>query len=75
MNARIHSLSAAVVIAALFLNMACLRREHYVPIDKNSLKGSGKLYFVPLGIFPATTANDLASFYRNKYGLQAEILP
>jgi predicted Zn-dependent protease len=75
MNARIHSLSAAVIIAALFLTSGCLRREDYVPIDKKSLKGSGKLYFVPLGIFPAKTANDLASFYRNKYGFQAEILP
>ena len=75
MNARIHMLSIAAVITVLFLNTGCLRREDYVPIDKNSLKGSGKLYFVPLGIFPAKTANDLASFYRNKYGLQAEILP
>jgi len=74
MNARIHSLSAAVIIAALFLTSGCFRRA-YVPVDKNTLKGSGKLYFVPLGIFPAKTANDLASFYRNKYGLQIEILP
>ena len=75
MKARIHPLSAAVVIAVLFLNSGCLRRENYVPIDKKTLKGSGKLYFVPLGIFPAKTANDLASFYRSKYGFQAEILP
>ena len=74
MNARIHSLSAAVLVAVLFLTTACFRRA-YVPVDKNTLKGSGKLYFVPLGIFPAKTANDLASFYRNKYGLQIEILP
>lgn len=75
MNARIHSVSATVVIAVLVLNMGCLRREDYVPIDKNSLRSSGKIYFIPLGIFPAKTANDLASFYRNKYGFQAEILP
>ena len=68
-------LSIAAVITVLLLNTGCLRREDYVPVDKNSLKGSGKLYLVPLGSFPAKKVNDLASFYRNKYGLPVETLP
>ena len=33
------------------------------------LKGSGKIYFVPLGDFSTATAEDLAKYYKNKYGI------
>lgn len=64
-----------VLIALLILGAGCLRRRDRIPAKKESLKGSGKLYFVPLGDFPAATANELASFYRKKYGLHVETLP
>jgi predicted Zn-dependent protease len=47
----------------------------YIPTHNQSLQGSGKLYFVPLGDFPAATLQELASFYRRKYGLNIQILP
>jgi predicted Zn-dependent protease len=68
-------LSVAVLIGALLLNAGCLRKRNYTPMNKNSLRGSGKLYLVPLGDFPADVASKLASFYRNKYQLQIETLP
>jgi predicted Zn-dependent protease len=72
-------LSAVFVIAALVLSTACLRKQDrkqdYVPVSKQSLKGSGKLYFVPLGDFPAGSVEDLVSYYRDKYGLTIETLP
>ena len=72
-------LSAFFVIAALVLNTGCLlkqdSKQNYVPVSKQSLKGSGKLYFVPLGDFPAASVEDLVSYYRDKYGLTIETLP
>ena len=65
---------AAVVILSL-LTTSCLRRSEYVPINKQSLKGSGKLYLVPLGEFPKSSAEQLASYYKTKYGISADILP
>jgi predicted Zn-dependent protease len=71
-----HShLLAAALIAALFLGSGCLRKRDYIPLNKQSLKGSGKLYLVPLGDFPAETVKDLASYYRSKYGLPVETVP
>jgi predicted Zn-dependent protease len=67
-------LSAAALLAALILGTGCLRKRDYIPISKQSLKGSGKLYLVPLGGFSAATVEDLASYYRNKYSLQVETL-
>lgn len=67
--------SAATLIATLLLNTGCLRKRDYIPLNKDSLKGSGKLYLVPLGDFPASLTSDLASFYRNKYRLEVETRP
>jgi predicted Zn-dependent protease len=44
-------------------------------MSRDSLKGSGKLYFVPLGDFSAARVKDLASYYQSKYGLLVETLP
>lgn len=63
------------LIAAILLSTGRLGIASYVPINQDRLTGSGKLYFVPLGDFPAATARELASFYRKKYGLQIQILP
>jgi predicted Zn-dependent protease len=68
-------LFAAAFIAVLTFSTSCLRERKYVPVSKQSLKGSGKLYFVPLGDFPAGNVEDLVSYYRDKYGLTIETLP
>ena len=69
-----RSCSLAVVILSL-LTISCFRKSDYVPINKESLKGSGKLYLVPLGRFSNLVAEELASYYKTKYGISAEILP
>ncbi len=72
-NKRIVSI--ATLIAVLCASIGCVRREELMPLTKEGLKGSGTLYFVPLGDFPANKVNDLASYYRNKYGIQIETRP
>lgn len=67
--------SAAALIAALILSTGSLGMGAYSQINKDSLKGSGRLYFVPLGDFPAATVKKLVSFYRREYGLQIQVLP
>jgi predicted Zn-dependent protease len=64
----------ALLLVTLFAT-SCIRKRDYVPIDKKNLRGSGKLYLVPLGKFPKSSADELASFYRAKYGIDAETLP
>ena len=69
-----RSCSLAVVILSL-LTIGCFRKSDYVPISKQSLNGSGKLYLVPLGEFSKHVAEELASYYKTKYGISAETLP
>ena len=66
--------SLAVVILSL-LTTGCFRKADYVPISKQSLNGSGKLYLVPLGEFSKLVTEELASYYKTKYGISAETLP
>jgi predicted Zn-dependent protease len=68
-------LPAAALIAVLLVSMGCNRKSGYIPMNKDILSSSGKLYLVPLGDFPAALASDLASFYRKKYKLTVETLP
>ena len=68
-------LPAAALIAVLLVSMGCNRKSGYIPMNKDILSSSGKLYLVPLGDFPAELAHDLASFYRKKYKLTVETLP
>ena len=69
------SSAAAVIAALLLLSVGCVRKRDSIPVKESSSKGVGKLYLIPLGGFPAEQANDLASFYQNKYGLRVETLP
>ncbi|HEX6730977.1 MAG TPA: hypothetical protein VF074_13225 [Pyrinomonadaceae bacterium] len=64
-----------VLVTALLLSLGSPVLRAHIPMNQDSLTGSGKLYFVPLGDFPAATVRELASFYRKKYGLQIQILP
>jgi predicted Zn-dependent protease len=63
------------LIAALLLCTGRLGIASDVPVNQDRLTGSGKLYFVPLGDFPAAMVKQLVSFYRKKYGLQIQVLP
>jgi predicted Zn-dependent protease len=66
---------AAVIVTCLLLVTSCVGRREYVPIDKQELKGSGKIYFVPLGDFPADAVTKLVAHYRVNYGLSIETVP
>lgn len=67
-------LTTALVVIFLVLIAGCGRGQ-YTPIDKQSLRGSGRLYFIPLGDFPLSGVDDLAAVYKEKYGLFIETLP
>src|SRR5258705_5627368 len=59
-----------------FLSIAgCTAKRAYVPLSQQSLKGSGKIYFVPLGDFSPATVQDLVNYYQKKYGMAIEVLP
>jgi predicted Zn-dependent protease len=66
---------AAALIAVLLLNTGCPGLGAYIPTNTESLQGSGKIYFVPFGHFPAATVKELVSFYRSKFGLHIQTLP
>ena len=65
----------AALVAALLLINGCARKRDYIPVNKDSLKASGKLYLTPLGEFPLEPVQDLAVFYRKKYNVDVEVLP
>ena len=44
-------------------------------MDKSQLRGSGKIFFIPLTDFPASELQPLADYYRSKYGLEIEVKP
>lgn len=69
-----NAFTSALLAACLFLISGCARGP-YVPIDKQKLRGSGKIYFVPLGDFSPAKVEVLVAYYRDKYGISAETLP
>jgi predicted Zn-dependent protease len=64
-----------VIFFIILVFYGCVGRGQYVPVDKQSLKGWGKLYFIPLGDFPSSTTEDLIVHYQSKYGLSIEARP
>ena len=70
-----NSLLAALLLACLVCASACAGRKNYVPLDKRQLRGAGKIYFVPLGDFPASKVENLVAYYRDKFNLNIESLP
>ena len=76
-----HRFSAVALIATLLLSVGCIReqeyirKQEYIPIHKEILKSSAKLYLAPLGDFPRDVADQLASFYQRKYKIDVETLP
>jgi predicted Zn-dependent protease len=69
-----NSLVIALLLSCLACASACTARKNYVPLDKRLLRGTGKIYFVPLGDFPASKAADLVAYYRAKFNLTIETL-
>ncbi|HEU4388358.1 MAG TPA: hypothetical protein VFV34_11215 [Blastocatellia bacterium] len=64
-----------ILLAVLIsLTAGCSSQTQYVPLDKRKLRGSGKVYFIPLGDFPKNTVTDLVGYYQEKYGLSIETL-
>jgi predicted Zn-dependent protease len=71
-----NPLSYLAILTLCFLStVGCMARRAYVPISKQNLKGSGKIYFVPLGDFSVTSVQDLVDYYQSKYGIAIETLP
>jgi predicted Zn-dependent protease len=68
-------LSIVIFFIIPVLLAGCVGRGQYVPVDKRSFKGWGKLYFIPLGDFPTSTTEDLIAHYQSKYGLSIEARP
>lgn len=67
------------VIGVLFITLAlpeyrpvalCLFEESSPPIEKQQLRGLGRLYFVPLGDFSKSSAERLSQYYQDKYGVE-----
>ncbi|HVG31186.1 MAG TPA: hypothetical protein VM864_15865 [Pyrinomonadaceae bacterium] len=70
-----RKLLALALCASCFVASAgCAGGSRYVPLDAKSLKGHGRIYFVPLGDFPPDKAQGLRLYYRQKYGLSVELL-
>lgn len=68
----------AVVSVALISGVSLFSHgtaTSFTPIPLSSLHGSGQVYFVPLGQFPATTLTALTEYYQTKYGLGITVLP
>lgn len=71
-----RSLVIALLSACLMCASACMwKKNNYVPLDKRLLRGTGKIYLVPLGDFPAPAVKDLVAYYRSKFNLAVETLP
>lgn len=71
-----RSLLTALLLSCLVCASACMwKKKNYVPLDKRLLRGTGKIYFVPLGDFPASEVKDLVAYYRRKFNLAVETLP
>lgn len=64
--------STLVASCLVLLSFGCAGRAPYAPLDKRMLKGSGTIYLVPLGDFPADVLEDLVAHYRDKYDLRVE---
>ena len=64
------ALSAACAVASA----GCAFVPRRVTRDASSLKGDGRIYFVPLGDFPSDKVQGLRLYYRQKYGLSIETL-
>jgi len=69
-----RTLTTALLLSCLICASACTARKNYVPLDKRQLRGTGQIYFVPLGDFPTSKAHDLVAYYRDKFSLAVKIL-
>ena len=68
-------LTSVALTIFVVLSLNCAPRAKFVPRETKNLRGTGKVYFAPLGDFPASETKKLVSYYQSKYGLAIETLP
>lgn len=67
-------LTCLLIAACVVLSFSCRSEAAFVPPNVQTLQGTGRICFVPLGAFPSSTLESLAAHYRGKYGISIEIL-
>jgi predicted Zn-dependent protease len=68
-------LQLTIIVLYLSTVYGCNFASSYVPVDKSQLRGSGKIFFIPITDFPSSELQPLADYYRSKYGLEIEVKP
>ena len=68
-------LASVSLIIFVVVSLNCAPRTRFVPRDAKTLQGTGKVFFAPLGDFPASEIQKLVSYYQTRYGLAIETLP
>ena len=64
-----------IILCGICMLGGCFKRKSVQRVEKNTLKGSGTVYLVPLGDFPPATIENLAEYYRKRYGIDIMTLP
>src|SRR5678815_4354786 len=64
-----------IILCGICMLSGCFKRKSVQRVEKNTLKGSGTVYLVPLGDFPPATIENLAEHYRKRYGIDIMTLP
>lgn len=70
-----RTISSSLLLCLLIFSSACLRQRQRIPLKKQTLKGSGVVYLVPLGDFSTATTESLADYYRKRYDIDVQTLP
>ena len=68
-------LIATIILCSVILCAGCLKRRDVGQKNKQTLRGSGVVFLVPLGDFPAATAESLADYYRKRFKIEVKTLP
>jgi len=61
-----------LLIVGLLMVSGCLRHRRSVKTNKQTLKGSGVVYLLPLGNFPSATIEKLTAYYKSRYGIDVQ---
>jgi len=64
-----------IILGLMVFCAGCFKRRDVRQKNKPTLRGSGVVYLIPLGDFPAATAESLADYYRKRYQIDVKTLP
>jgi predicted Zn-dependent protease len=64
-----------ILLCLIVFCAGCLKRRDVGQKNKQTLKGSGVVYLIPLGDFPDATAESLADYYRKRFKIEVKTLP